>query len=379
MVKPGYKQTEIGVIPEDWEAQQLGELAKVRMCKRIFADQTAESGDIPFYKIGTFGGKPDAYISRPLYLAYKEKYSYPSAGDILISAAGTLGRTVEFDGKDAYYQDSNIVWLDVDKRKLCNEYLKHYYSVIKWASSEGSTISRLYNAIIESTYIAHPDLPEQQRIAEALSDMDELISSLEKLISKKKAIKQGTMEQLLTGKTRLPGFSGEWKKYKLGEVLTIGHGQSQHEVEDPVGRYPILATGGVIGRTNQFLYNEPSVLIGRKGTIDKPRYMETPFWTIDTLFYTRIKAGFSAKYLYYIFCTIPWADYNEASGVPSLSATVIENIEVVIPEFEEQTAIARVLSDMDYEIDEIKKKLAKTRDLKQGMMQQLLTGKIRLV
>ena len=223
-MKEGYKQTEIGVIPVDWEAKQIGSFARICMCKRIFADQTAEVGEIPFYKIGTFGGKPDAYISKALYTEYKSKYSYPKKGDVLISAAGTLGRTVVFDGTDSYFQDSNIVWLDIDKAQISNEYLKHYYEVIKWAASEGSTISRLYNGIIESTYIAVPPLTEQKRIAEALSDMDELISSLEKLIEKKKAIKQGTMQELLTGKRRLPGYHDSWVHVTISDLAEVFSG-----------------------------------------------------------------------------------------------------------------------------------------------------------
>jgi len=224
-----------------------------------------------------------------------------------------------------------------------------------------------------------PPLEEQKRIAEALSDVDSLISSLEKLITKKKAVKQGAMQELLTGKKRLPGFEGAWRKCKLKDVLTVGHGQSQHAIEDVNGKYPILATGGIIGRTNSFLYDQPSVLIGRKGTIDKPQYMETPFWTIDTLFYTKIGTDYHAKYIFYVFCLIDWLDYNEASGVPSLSASVIENIDVIIPALREQAAIASILSDMDNEIETLEQKLKKARQIKQGMMQQLLTGKIRLV
>ena len=188
MVKQGYKQTDVGLIPEDWDCAKIEDIATISMCKRIFADQTTENGEIPFYKIGTFGKEADAYISRSLYTEYRSRFSFPEKGDVLISAAGTLGRTVVYDGKDAYFQDSNIVWLDIDKNALCNEYLNHYYRVIKWASSEGSTIARLYNGIIYATNIALPPLDEQNRIAEALSDVDSMISSLEKMIAKKKAI-----------------------------------------------------------------------------------------------------------------------------------------------------------------------------------------------
>lgn len=379
MVKKGYKQTEVGVIPEKWKDKKLGDVGKVCMCKRIFAHQTSNTGEVPFFKIGTFGKEADAYISKELYEDYKQRFSYPQEGDVLISAAGTLGRSVVFDGKDAYFQDSNIVWLDIDRNLLCNEYLYHYYKVIKWGVSEGSTIARLYNGIICNTHIALPDVEEQKQIATVLSEIDELISLTEKQISKQKAIKQGTMQELLTGKRRLPGFSGEWETVPLRNALTVGHGMPQHDVESPIGKYPILATGGEIGKATEFLWNEPSVLIGRKGTINKPQYMVTPFWSIDTLFYTKINEGYCPKFLYFVFCQIDWLSYNEASGVPSLSARTIENIEVQMPEHAEQVAIAELLSGLDCEIDVLEQKLTKYRQVKQGMMQQLLTGKIRLV
>lgn len=171
-----------------------------------------------------------------------------------------------------------------------------------------------------------PDAKEQAAIAEALSDVDNLISSLQKLIKKKKAIKQGAMQELLTGKKRLPGFYREWRIVQIGETLSIGHGQSQKTVENRFGKYPILATGGCIGYANDFLWDKPSVLIGRKGTIVNPQYADYPFWTIDTLFYTKIFDGYDAKFIYYKFCMIDWQQYNEASGVPSLNATTIENL-----------------------------------------------------
>lgn len=362
-----------------WKTKKLGEVAEVCMCKRIFAHQTSKIGDIPFYKIGTFGKEADAYISSQLYEEYKAKYSYPEKGDVLISAAGTLGRTVVFDGRPAYFQDSNIVWLKIDKSQLSNDYLAQYYKVIKWASSEGSTISRLYNGIICDTEILLPPLEEQAAIAKALSDVDSLTSSLQKLIEKKKAIKQGAMQELLTGQKRLPGFYKEWRIVQIGETLSIGHGQSQKTVENRFGKYPILATGGCIGYANDFLWDKPSVLIGRKGTIDKPQYADYPFWTIDTLFYTKIFDGYDAKFIYYKFCMIDWHQYNEASGVPSLNATTIENLQIIVPEKDEQQAIAQILSDMDSEIEQLEKKLAKYQQIKQGMMQELLTGRIRLV
>ena len=122
---------------------KLKEIGKVCMCKRILKEQTVSSGDVPFYKIGTFGGVADAYISQELFDSYKSKFSYPQKGDILISAAGTIGRTVEFDGKPAYFQDSNIVWLKHDESIVLNSYLKYCYTLNPWAISTGGTIARL--------------------------------------------------------------------------------------------------------------------------------------------------------------------------------------------------------------------------------------------
>ena len=127
-----------------WEQRKLGEIGSVSMCRRIFKEQTSENGEIPFYKIGTFGGEADAFISRELFEEYKAKYQYPKKGDILISASGSIGRTVVFTGKNEYFQDSNIVWLNHDKH-LDNSFLKCFYSIVKWAGIEGSTIKRLYN------------------------------------------------------------------------------------------------------------------------------------------------------------------------------------------------------------------------------------------
>jgi type I restriction enzyme S subunit len=221
---------------------------------------------------------------------------------------------------------------------------------------------------------------EQEAIAHGLSDADALIESLEQLLAKKRHLKQGAMQELLTGKKRLPGFSGKWFVKSLGDVLSIAHGRSQHGVAVPDGIYPILATGGQIGTSNRFLFDKPSVLIGRKGTIDRPQYMDQPFWTVDTLFYTVVHEPNCAKFLFYRFCLIPWKQHNEASGVPSLNARTIEQIEIAMPpDSEEQIAIAAVLSDMDAEIATLETKLTKVRQLKTGMMQELLTGRIRLV
>ena len=169
------KSKKFRYIKNAWEQRKLGEIGSVSMCRRIFKEQTSENGEIPFYKIGTFGGEADAFISRELFEEYKAKYQYPKKGDILISASGSIGRTVVFTGKNEYFQDSNIVWLNHDKH-LDNSFLKCFYSIVKWAGIEGSTIKRLYNDNILNTAITLPSVEEQQKIGAYFENLDHLIT-----------------------------------------------------------------------------------------------------------------------------------------------------------------------------------------------------------
>lgn len=156
----------------------LGEIGRVRMCKRILKEQTNSIGDVPFYKIGTFGKKADAFITQELFEEYKKKYSYPEKGDILISCSGTIGRTIIFDGKPSYFQDSNIVWLEHDETKVLNKYLMYCYSRQPWKISTGGTISRLYNDNILKAKIPVPSLNVQKRLVEVLDNFEKICSDL---------------------------------------------------------------------------------------------------------------------------------------------------------------------------------------------------------
>lgn len=169
-----------------------------------------------------------------------------------------------------------------------------------------------------------------------------------------------------------------WRCLPFEDVLTIRHGRDQKTVESINGKYPIFGTGGQMGWAVEYLYDKPSVLIGRKGSINKPRYMEIPFWTVDTLFYSEIKSGFNAKFIFYKFCMINWEQYNEASGVPSLNSRTIEKVTALFPTFKEQCIIANALSDTDALLSELEKLIAKKQAIKTATMQQLLTGRTRL-
>jgi type I restriction enzyme S subunit len=189
---------------EGWVVKSLGEIGKVSMCKRIFKEQTTATGDIPFYKIGTFGKEADSFIPRKIYSDYREKYPFPKKGDVLISASGTIGRRVIYDGEPAYFQDSNIVWIDNDEKQLLNHYLYHFYGACEWNSTRGATISRLYNDNLKRIEIAFPkSLLEQQSIAAKLDALREETQRLESLYQRKLAaldeLKKSLLHQAFSG------------------------------------------------------------------------------------------------------------------------------------------------------------------------------------
>ena len=395
-VPVGYKQTEVGVIPEDWNTVKISDITKEISMGPFGSDIKVSN----FVRKGVpvLSGKNVA--EQKLRDGFKNfvtsakakslKKAVATRGDIVVTHRGTIGQ-ISYIPKSSDYEHYVISQsqfrLSVDRQKVIPEWVVLYFHSENGSKQllekKGHTgvpaISQATTTFRQLSIPLPPTKAEQEAIAEALSDADALIESLEQLIAKKRQIKQGAMQELLTGKKRLPGFSGDWEVKRLGELLRIGHGRSQHAVEDPTGDYPILATGGQIGRANKFLYDRPTVLIGRKGTIDRPQYMDTPFWSVDTLFYSVIHEPNDPKFLFYRFCLIPWRQHNEASGVPSLNAATIESLEILAPAPAEQTAIATILSDMDAEIAALDAKLAKARQVKQGMMQELLTGKTRLV
>jgi type I restriction enzyme S subunit len=385
MTPPGYKQTEVGVIPEEWEVSSVGREFEIKLGKMLDAEKNVGT---PKPYLGNRAVQWDQIdISNlptvPMTRADIERFRLRK-GDLLVCEGGEVGRAAIWEGQlgECYYQKA--------LHRL--RPLRGFNSQVMAALLRQWADKGLLANYVTQTSIAHlprekfmempmpvPPLPEQRAIATALSDVDALLAALDRLIAKQRDLKQAAMQQLLTGQTRLPGFTGKWETKRLGEVLKVRHGKSQHGITVADGKYPILASGGEIGRTNSYLYDRPSVLIGRKGTIDSPQYVDSPFWTVDTLFFTEIANDVDAKFVFYKFTMIRWRSYNEASGVPSLNAKTIENIEVAVPPLPEQTAIATVLSDMDLELAALEQRRDKTRALKQGMMQELLTGRTRLV
>lgn len=189
---------------EGWAKTTLGGIGRVSMCKRIFKDQTDSAEGIPFYKIGTFGRKPDSFIPRKIYEEYRKRYPFPKKGDVLVSAAGTIGRRVRYDGEHAYFQDSNIVWIDNDETRLLNDYLYHFYGACEWNSTRGATINRLYNDDLRRIVISFPtSLREQRRIANELdalvAETDRLKSVYQQKLAALDALKKSLLHQAFSG------------------------------------------------------------------------------------------------------------------------------------------------------------------------------------
>jgi len=400
MVKEGYKQTEIGVIPEDWEVKKLGDIGNPAMCKRVFKSQTKKDGDIPFYKIGTFGKKADSYIDNKLYHELKRKFFFPKRGDILISASGTIGRTVVYNGEDAYFQDSNIVWIDNNEKIVLNNFLKYYYKVVKW-TTENTTISRLYNDNLKEIIIPIPPKPEQKAIATALSDIDNFINSLEQLIAKKEAIKKATMQQLLTGKKRLKGFSGEWEEKRLGEMSSMySGGTPSSKIEEYYNGDIKWVSIADITKAGKYLYDtekkitniglanssakifpKNTLLFAMYASIGKSSIALDEVATSQAILGINVKKSLSFEYLYYflVLNRINLINQGQQGTQANLNKDLVQNTIIFLPSIQEQKAIAKILSDMDKEIEVLKSKLDKSKAIKTGMMQELLTGRVRLI
>lgn len=189
---------------EGWEEKSLGEIGKVSMCKRILKKQTNTESGIPFYKIGTFGKKANAFISEEIYNEFKNKYSFPKKGEILLSASGTIGRRVVYDGEPAYFQDSNIVWIANDEEKVLNEFLYEFYGFCDWNPSRGATISRLYNDDLRRIKITFPSKETQKIIVKEIKKLHDNTEAIESHYRQKLANLEELKKSLLQ-----EAFSGE--------------------------------------------------------------------------------------------------------------------------------------------------------------------------
>ena len=372
--------------PEDWTPMQLKDLGHIQMCRRIFQSQTKAYGAIPFYKISTFGSKADAYISQELYEQYKALYPYPEKGDVLISAAGTVGKTVIFDGKDSYFQDSNIVWLKVDKNAIDRKFLWWFYRSYPWEALEGTTIQRLYNSIILKTEIHLPDKPEQEIIARTLSQFDAYIDDLAELIEKKRGIRDGAINDLLSARTRILGFNKNLTRAQIGDCIIVKRGKRvtrNQLAESPRGSeiFPVYQNSvEPLGYYKESNCPPESAFIIAAGNAGSIGFLNVAFWAADDCYYFEPRTAIHQKYLYYALMNNQQEINSQTrrTSIPRLSRENVEQINILLPCIDEQKAIAEVLTAMDEEIEALEIERDKMIQIREGAMDDLLTGRVRL-
>ena len=415
MVKKGYKQTEIGVIPVDWSVSDFG--CKVKIYRggspRPIQDYlTQAEGGINWIKIGNVR-EGDKYITsteEKIIPAGVSRSRSVHAGDFILSNSMSFGRPYILN-IDGCIHDG---WLTIQEyeKTFSKNFLYYllssdsvYQQYISMAA--GSSVKNLNKEKVSALVVAYPDLGEQEKIADALSSIDSLITTLEKQISKKKAIKQGAMQELLTGKRRLPGFNGAWREVRLEAICSkITDGSHESPPESDVGYYmpsvkDMTSTGFDYSECKKISYADfkklerngcrpdiGDVLIAKDGSILKYAFVQEQAETIVILssiaivkpLINCVDSFFLAQYFrQQNFVEQVITNYKSGTGVPRIVLKGFKQIELFIPEsVAEQATIAKILVDMDKEIAGLEKKLGKYRQVKQGMMQQLLTGKIRL-
>ena len=377
---------------DTWEQRKLGEIGSVSMCRRIFKEQTSENGEIPFYKIGTFGGEADAFISRELFEEYKAKYQYPKKGDILISASGSIGRTVVFTGKNEYFQDSNIVWLNHDKH-LDNSFLKCFYSIVKWAGIEGSTIKRLYNDNILNTAITLPSVEEQQKIGAYFENLDNLITLHQRKYDKLTNVKKSMLEKMFpqngsnVPEIRFKGFTEAWEQRKLGEVAKYRNGKAHENCIDESGKYIVVnskfvsTNGTVIKHSN--MQNEPlaqNEIAFVLSDVPNGRAIARTFLVEENDKYTlnqRIAGITSSENTYPYFLHIlmnrhPYfLAFDDGVKQTNLSVSDVLNFETYYPEYEEQKQIGEYFRNLDRLITLHQRELEKLKKLKKACLEKM--------
>jgi type I restriction enzyme S subunit len=414
-VKRGFKKTEVGVIPNDWEAVPLEsclELLTDFESNGSFADVAANVVVHDHEEYAWYVRATDLENDSPLStVRYVDRRSFEFlkktrlyGGEVLITKRGEIGKVYLFKARTSFATVAPNLYLLKLNGKVVPQYVYNYFkygrgNVTLKTINASTTLGALYKNDVKSLLLPLPSNTEQRAIATALSDVDALLGSLDALIAKKKAIKHGAMQQLLTGKQRLPGFKGEWEVKRLGEVFRISAGQSKSRFIKDGGRYLIVDMGSVSteGRLicsketdyhGDFLKRGDLIMpkddigggkiIGKAAFIDRDKY----YVLGDHVYLLEAEQG---DPLFLSFMINAWTTNSAlrkkvgGSAQLSLGRKSVAEQEIPFPDMQEQTAIATVLSDMDAEVEALAARRAKTALLKQGMMQELLTGRTRLV
>lgn len=362
---------------DSWEQRKLGDIGSVAMCRRIFKHQTSESGEIPFFKIGTFGGEPDAFISRELFEEFKAKYPYPEMGDILISASGSIGRTVEFTGKNEYFQDSNIVWLKHDK-SIINPFLRQLYSVVEWAGIEGSTIKRLYNDNILKTEVMLPSVQEQTKIAEMFSGIDAIIALHQHRYTKLQNLKKSMLRKMFPHdnsgipEVRLKGFTGAWSLQKLNTF--VNYSSSNLAAKDSMnkGRYDLYDANSIIGKTNHTPMVEDYITIIKDGAgVGRIRMLPKNTMFIGTMGALTAKDS-DLNFVFVLLTANNLGGSFSGSTIPHIYFKDYGENTYFIPHYDEQRAIGRFFDNLDDLIRSEDDYISKILLMKQAFLNKML-------
>ncbi|GAA7412780.1 hypothetical protein MM0350_14360 [Helicobacter pylori] len=343
--------------------------------------QTTRYGEIPFYKIGTFGNTADAFISKKLFLEYQTKYSFPKKGDILISASGTIGRAVIYDGKPAYFQDSNIVWIDNDETLVKNDFLFYAYSNVKW-NTEHTTILRLYNDNFKNTLIPLPPLNEQIAIANILSDVDHYLCSLDALILKKESVKKALSFELLSQRKRLKGFNQAWQRVRLGDICEIATGSLDANEMVHYGKYRFYTCAKEYYFIDKYAFDTEAILISGNGAyVGYVHYYKGKFNAYQR---TYVLDNFSehiifVKYYLTMFLQSHIQTNRNEGNTPYIVMATLKDFEILLPPLNEQSAIADILSALDKEIASLKNKKRQFENIKKALNHDLMSAKIRVL
>lgn len=367
------------------------------MNKRIFKDETSTIGEIPFYKIGTFGGKADAFITRKKYEEYKKKYPYPQKGNLLISASGSIGRIIEYNGEEAYYQDSNIVWLDHDNTIL-DVFLKPTYEIIKWDGIEGTTIKRLYNKNILNTVIYKPNIDEQRKIGKLFIILNNTVQLHEDYLQLLYDFRSFLLQKMFSINDTFPNlrfkqFNDKWKYKKLGEVADIVSGgtpdTTKHDYwNGSINWYTPAEVGNKIfvsdsqrKITNIGLENSSAkilpvgtVLFTSRAGIGKTAILKEKGSTNQGFQSIVPKQKFLDSYFIFSMSNI-LKKYGESHGAGStfleISGKELAKTKISLPSITEQKHISKVLFKLDTIITFQKQKIDNLKKLKQFLLQNM--------
>ena len=383
MTKPGYKMTEIGELPEEWEVVEIGDnkVSELVMGQSPPSSSYNASGNgIPFLQgnadFGEIIPSPSIYCTKPLKLAEK--------GDILLSVRAPVGELNIAAFKCVIGR--GLAAIRCNDKKTHYKYLYYYlkYSVNRLRSlSTGSTFKAVGKEILSHFEICLPDFEEQEKIAEILSTADETIQKVNEEITLTEKLKKGLMQTLLTKgightkfkMTEIGEIPEEWGAKELKEIANIEYGKANPKSS---GKIPIVGSSGIFGYTSKSLIETPTIVIGRKGTAGGLIYMDAPCWPSDTTFYLKYKIYVIQKYLFEYMSLHRLSGNKAKTTLPSIQRSELESYKLAIPPFPEQQKIAEILSTVDQKLELLRNKKTHLGELKKGMMEDLLTGRVRV-